>query len=81
MLGENHSLVNDFPEFTDVIAGLLESDPDFAKDNKEYTAMDKEIRVLELNGAPIDDEAMHKLKHDRAEMKDSLYKRLVAAKG
>ncbi|WP_261817225.1 YdcH family protein [Vibrio gallicus] len=81
MLGETHSLVNDFPEHTDLIVSLLESDAVFAKDNKQYTAMDKEIRVLELNGDPIEDEAMHKLKHNRAELKDSLYQRLIAAKG
>lgn len=81
MLGENHSLLNDFPEFADVIASLTESDSTFVEDNKRYTAIDKEIRVLELNGGPIEDEAMHKLKHDRAELKDALYQKLIAAKG
>jgi len=80
MLGEDHSLVHDFPEYQDIIAKLSESDETFAEENKEYTVLDKEIRKLEVNGAPIDDEAMHQMKHNRAVLKDSLYQRLVAAK-
>jgi uncharacterized protein YdcH (DUF465 family) len=80
MLGENHSLVNDFPQHQELIAKLIENDPTFASDNKKYTVLDKEIRTLELNGAPIDDEAMHKLKHDRSVLKDALYQRLVKDK-
>jgi len=79
MLGENHSLINEFPEHQEIIARLLISDEVFAKDTRHYNALDKEIRTLELNGAPIDDEAMHQLKHERAVLKDSLYKRLVEA--
>ena len=76
MLGEDHSLLHEFPEYQAVITKLCQSDSAFTKDAKHYDALDKEIRELELNGAPIDDEAMHQLKHDRAELKDSLYKRL-----
>ncbi len=79
MLGEVHSLLNDFPEHTQVINRLNENDTGFAEDNKRYTALDKEIRTLELRGAPIDDHEMHKLKHDRAELKDALYQRILAA--
>ncbi len=79
MLGEDHSLINDFPELKDVIAKLTESDETFRSDNKRYTALDKEIRTLELRGSPIDEQAMHQLKHDRAELKDALSARLVAA--
>jgi uncharacterized protein YdcH (DUF465 family) len=52
MLGENHSLVNEFPEYQDIIAELTESDEVFAKETKHYNALDAEIRKLELNGAP-----------------------------
>ncbi|QFU75534.1 DUF465 domain-containing protein [Halioglobus maricola] len=79
MLGEVHSLNNDFPELAAVIQQLLDTDHLFVADNKQYTALDKEIRSLEMRGGPIDDMAMHQLKHDRAELKDSLYQRLVAA--
>lgn len=76
MLGEIHSLVNDFPQYQERISRLIESDATFASDNKRYTALDKEIRTLELNGAPIEDESMHQLKLDRAELKDFLFKRI-----
>ncbi|WP_028116785.1 YdcH family protein [Ferrimonas senticii] len=79
MLGEVHSLVNDFPEHQAVIESLLANDPTFAQDTKQYNALDKEIRTLELNNSPIGDDQMHKLKHDRAELKDSLYQRITAA--
>jgi len=80
MLGENHSLVNEFPEYKDSIARLSKSDEVFAKNTKHYDALDKEIREHELNDAPIDDEAMHQLKHERAVLKDALYQRLVGEK-
>ncbi|QLE86564.1 DUF465 domain-containing protein [Shewanella sp. Scap07] len=76
MLGEDHSLLHEFPEFSDKIATKINTDSGFASDTKQYNALDKEIRELELNSNPIDDEAMHKLKHDRAVLKDSLYQRL-----
>ncbi len=76
MLGEDHSLAKEFPELLDKITALTGSDEKFAADTKRYNALDKEIRVLELRGGPIDDKAMHQLKHDRAELKDSLYHRL-----
>jgi uncharacterized protein YdcH (DUF465 family) len=77
MLGENHSLANEFPEYKDIIAALAEKDPVFAKDAKRYNELDREIRELELKGTPIDDDAMHQLKNDRAALKDTLYQRLV----
>jgi uncharacterized protein YdcH (DUF465 family) len=80
MLGENHSLIHEFPEYKDLIVMLSQSNESFAKQTKKYNALDKEIRELELNGAPIDDEAMHQLKHDRAVLKDALYQCLVAEK-
>ena len=81
MLGEDHSLAHDFPEYLDVIAHLMENDPTFCAANKRYTELDKEIRSLELRGSPIDDTAMQQLKHDRAELKDALYQKLVSAAG
>ena len=79
MLGEKHSLDNDFPQYKELIAKLSSSDEAFAKKSKHYHQLDKEIRVLELNNAPIDDTAMHQLKHERAMLKDELYQQLVSA--
>ena len=80
MLGEDHSLVHEFPEYLDVISKLTASDEGFAKEAMQYDALDKEIRELELNGDPIADDAMHQLKHERSVLKDALYQRLLAGK-
>jgi uncharacterized protein YdcH (DUF465 family) len=79
MLGEDHSLTRDFPEHSNTIATLNTNDSEFAKNATQYDALDKEVRVLELQDAPIDDEAMHQLKHDRAALKDWLYQQLLKA--
>ena len=79
MLGENHSLTNEFPEFLDVITNLYTEDDQFASEAKRYDNLDREIRELELNGSPVDDETMHQLKHDRAELKDTLHEKLRSA--
>lgn len=78
MLGENHSVANEFPQYTDTLTSLIKSDAKFAQQVEKYNALDTQIRELELDNAPIDDEAMHQLKHDRAVLKDIIYKRLIS---
>ncbi|MEM7255984.1 MAG: YdcH family protein [Pseudomonadota bacterium] len=80
MLGEKHRLIDDFPEFTDLINTLNENDRGFSEQNSQYTALDDEIRKLELGGAPIGDDAMHKMKQQRAALKDTLYQYLLSKK-
>ena len=80
MVGENHSLINDFPEHKDLITALSESNEVFSKTNKEYNALDDEIRNFELDGTPIGDDRMHELKQKRASLKDSLYQILLNEK-
>ena len=76
MLGENHSLVSEFPNQADTIKKLAESDTEFQRKMQTYDQLDKQIRELELDNAPTDDDAMHQLKHQRATLKDELYQRL-----
>ncbi|KPZ55950.1 MULTISPECIES: YdcH family protein [Pseudoalteromonas] len=76
MLGEDHSLTNDFPQYLNTIAELNKNDTEFAKKADKYDKLDKEIRTLELKDAPISDEQMNQLKHERSELKDWLYERL-----
>lgn len=78
MLGEDHSLVKEFPEHAKKIDSLNESDPGFAKDCQRYNSVDAEIRELELGSAPIGDAEMHELKHERRVLKDKLYSQLIA---
>lgn len=79
MLGENHSLTHEFPQFVEHIKSLKAGNEHFAKDAKRYDDLDREIRKLELNGSPISDEQLHQLKHDRSVLKDVLYQRLLKA--
>lgn len=81
MLGEIHSLINDFPEMEDAIMKLSKTDDKFQALNEKYDLVDEKIRQLELQASPVADDAMHVLKHERAELKDKLYQALVSAKG
>ena len=80
MLGEDHSLVLEFPTFKDKIAALNTSDANFSTQADRYHLLDTEIRKLELNNAPIDDESLYQMKRERATLKDSLYQQIAAAK-
>ncbi|MEL0639950.1 YdcH family protein [Pseudoalteromonas aliena] len=73
---QNHSIANEFPQYTNT--SLIKSDVEFALQVEKYNLLDTQIRELELEKAPIDDEAMHQLKHDRAVLKDIIYKRLTS---
>jgi uncharacterized protein YdcH (DUF465 family) len=76
MLGENHSLINEFPSLSEKIEVLNASDEVFKDKAAQYHALDKEIRTLELKNSPADDAAMHELKQRRAKLKDELYAQL-----
>lgn len=80
MLGENHSLVNEFPEYKSLITQLVENNSTFAEDTKKYDSIDNDIRTLELEDSPIIDESMHQLKQVRSKLKDSLYQRIMKSK-
>lgn len=79
MLGEDHSLLSEFPEFKETILALAKTDDAFLTDMKAYDGLDKEIRKLELRDSPISDEEMHQMKHERAMQKDSLHQRILTA--
>ena len=80
MLGENHSLLCDFPEHKETINHLNANSTDFAEKAKRYHSLDEEIRNLEELGSPASDETLHQIKHDRAELKDVLYQVLLDGK-
>ncbi len=76
MLGESHSLFNEFPSHTDDIRKLCKQDSGFAKQAKKYNELDENIRSLELENSPISDVEIRQLKHDRSVLKDLLFKRI-----
>ncbi|WP_144212458.1 YdcH family protein [Shewanella donghaensis] len=80
MLNENHALIFDFPEFKQDIVDLTHKDEAFKNLSKQYHLLDYEIRQLEVAGSPTDDEHMHQLKVNRANMKDDLFHQLQAHK-
>ena len=41
MLGEKHSLLNEFPEFNELIHSLVKTDAHFKKTMQRYDDMDK----------------------------------------
>ena len=79
MLGEDHSLTNDFPEYKFHFEDLCAHDSEFQMTNKRYAALDKEIRKLEMRDSPIEDGEMSLLKMNRAVLKDALYQKLASA--
>jgi len=76
MLNENHALIFDFPEFKQDIVYLNYKDDTFKKLSKQYHLLDYDIRQLEIDGSPTDDEHMHQLKVQRANLKDLLFQKL-----
>ncbi|TLU64828.1 DUF465 domain-containing protein [Thalassotalea litorea] len=75
---ENHALDIDFPEYAEKIQSLKASDQSFKTQSDEYHQLDKEIRTLEKNNVPTDDEHFNEMKKHRAALKDALYARLKA---
>jgi uncharacterized protein YdcH (DUF465 family) len=73
MLGENHDVDHEFPEFHDRIVELIKRDPVFAALMKEHDRLDAEIRRWELANSPVSDETIESEKKKRALLKDKIY--------
>lgn len=78
MLGENHLLTHEFPEYLSAIIELKTSNNKFCELAKRYHQLDHQIRGLEKNEVPTSDEHFIELKAERAVLKDELYRLLVA---
>lgn len=77
MLGENHSVHHEFPEYRDHIDNLVRNDLHFKQLVEEHDHLDKEIRGIESRGAPIDDMAFEDMKKKRIHLKDEIYQVLT----
>jgi len=77
MLGENHSLINEFPEYKEKIQSLKISDEVFADMAKRYHELDHRIRGLEKRDVPTTDDCFEQLKLQRVQLKDKLYQKLI----
>lgn len=78
MQGEHHEIESEFPEFRQIIKDLSEADPEFAASITRHNELDTEICRLEELGQPISDDALEKMKYERAELKDTVYARIRA---
>jgi uncharacterized protein len=78
MQGEHHEIEAEFPEFRQRIKELSAADPDFAASIKRHNELDSEIIKLEELGQPVTDEALEKMKYERARLKDAVYARIRA---
>lgn len=76
---DNHSLINDLPEFKEKIHALKTSDRHFHKLFDDYHNVDKDIHRLETEDSPVSDEHMESLKKQRLLLKDQLYAMLQAS--
>jgi uncharacterized protein len=81
MLSEHHDAVHEFPEFRTMIDSLRASDKQFDALVAKHDYIDDEIRNLEERQQPISDEAMEKMKFERAALKDRIYQALRTAAG
>jgi hypothetical protein len=79
MLIDNHSLVNEFPEYKEQIHNLKMNDRHFARLFDEYHEVDKEVHRIETDVQPTSDEYLEELKKKRLMLKDELYAMLQKA--
>ncbi|WP_374595305.1 YdcH family protein [Aquabacterium sp.] len=77
MTVEHHPLIKDFPELRDRIHAL-KGQAHFAKLEKEYEDLDKQIVRAETRVENLSDDQVETLKQQRVRLKDELYKLLTA---
>ncbi|MCM0612107.1 DUF465 domain-containing protein [Marinobacter sediminum] len=73
----NHELHNEFPQYKDLIDELKQNDLKFNEKFKRYAELDQEIEGLEKRDAPVGDDKLHRMKQQRAQLKDDLYQALI----
>ncbi|MGS0673926.1 YdcH family protein [Shewanella sp. 0m-4] len=78
MLGENHLLTHEFPEYLSAIIELKSRNKAFCVLAKRYHQLDHQIRGFEENEVPTSDAHFMALKAERVALKDQIYQILVA---
>lgn len=73
MLGENHDLFHEFPEYKERIAELKVADPKFAALYDEYHVVNNEVERIELQIETPSDFYTEDLKKQRLHLKDEIY--------
>jgi uncharacterized protein YdcH (DUF465 family) len=70
---ENHSLVNEFPEYREAIHALKMKNQHFARLFDEYHQVDKEVHRIEEGIENTSDRYLEDAKKRRLFLKDELY--------
>jgi uncharacterized protein YdcH (DUF465 family) len=73
MLGENHDLFHELPEYVNRINQLKVSNGSFAKLFEEYHQVNSEVERIEENNEGHSDAYVLDLKKRRLHLKDALY--------
>lgn len=73
---ENHTLLNDFPQYHDTINHLKTNDEQFAQLSNQYNEIALEVFKLEKKNSPVADEYLESLKMRRVQLKDQLFNQI-----
>ena len=68
-----HELAEEFPEYTDRISALKQSNAHFAKLADTYHEVNRQVHRAETNIDPMDDLAETDLRKHRAALKDEIW--------
>ncbi len=77
---ESHDLFHEFPEHAETIRKLVMSNDQFVKMMRDYDDIDHKILRIEQRVEAASDLYEEELKKIRVNLKDKIYKLLVAAK-
>jgi hypothetical protein len=73
----NHDIAHEFPEHLAKMRALKSNDAHFAKLFNEYDEDNHAIKLYELGGAVISEDALEVMKKKRLNIKDQIYQRLL----
>ena len=78
MTNTPHELSEEFPDFAGKISDLKQTDAHFARLAEEYHDLNGRIHRAETLIEPMEEQAEHGLRKERARLKDEIYRMLSA---
>ncbi|MFB8831120.1 YdcH family protein [Azotobacter sp. CWF10] len=79
MYVDPHPLSKDFPDMTETLQRLRQTNPSFSRLVEDYEALDKRICRVEGGTENLDDLQLQALKQERVVMKDDIARQLRKA--
>lgn len=76
---ENHSLINELPEYREKIHTMKQSDAHFGRLFNEYDSITHDVQRIEAGAEAASDERLEELKKQRLHLKDELFSMLKKA--